>query len=151
MALAITSFPVPVSPWIKTAESTGATLSTSAINARNFGLDPIKSKVVIASLPYECATCSAFSPTDTRPLTVGEQTPTVNAIHFYDFMLQSRLARQQGKAALGWERIGLTLDGCSYKFHQVVPPERFGKKTSCAVPDRFVSIRPRSLRANEHD
>jgi hypothetical protein len=46
MALAITSFPVPVSPWIKTAESTGATLSTSVSNARNFGLDPIKSKVV---------------------------------------------------------------------------------------------------------
>src|SRR6202000_414545 len=42
------SFPVPVSPWINTAESTGATLSTSVINARNFGLDPIKSKVVIA-------------------------------------------------------------------------------------------------------
>ena len=47
MALAITSFPVPVSPWIKTAESTGATLSTSASNARNFGLDPIKSRVVM--------------------------------------------------------------------------------------------------------
>src|ERR1700733_8290427 len=55
MALAITSFPVPVSPWIKTAESTDATLSTSAINTRNFGLDPIKSKVVIALLLYECA------------------------------------------------------------------------------------------------
>ena len=48
MALAITSLPVPVSPWIKTAESTGATLSTSVSRARNFGLDPIKSKVVIA-------------------------------------------------------------------------------------------------------
>ena len=54
MALAITSFPVPVSPWIKTAESTGATLSTSASNARNFGLDPIKSKVVIALFLCEC-------------------------------------------------------------------------------------------------
>src|SRR5580698_529808 len=60
MALAITSFPVPVSPWIKTAESTGATLSTSAINARNFGLDPIKSKLVIALLLYKCGLCSAF-------------------------------------------------------------------------------------------
>ena len=60
MALAITSFPVPVSPWIKTAESTGATLSTSVINARNFGLDPIKSKVVIALLLYECEMCSGF-------------------------------------------------------------------------------------------
>ena len=48
MALAITSLPVPVSPWIKTAESTGAILSTSASRARNFGLDPIKSKLVIA-------------------------------------------------------------------------------------------------------
>src|SRR5579872_4564965 len=56
MALATTSFPVPVSPWIKTAESTGATLSTSAINARNFGLEPIKSKAVIDSLLYESDT-----------------------------------------------------------------------------------------------
>jgi hypothetical protein len=31
-----TSFPVPVSPWIRTAESTGATRVTSVINARNF-------------------------------------------------------------------------------------------------------------------
>src|SRR5277367_3744055 len=60
MALAITSFPVPVSPWIKTAESTGATLSTSVSNARNFGLDPIKSKVVTALLLYECEISSAF-------------------------------------------------------------------------------------------
>src|SRR5580698_8721676 len=50
MALAITSLPVPVSPWIRTAESTGATRSTSDSNARNFGLVPIKSKVVIAFL-----------------------------------------------------------------------------------------------------
>src|SRR5580698_8234628 len=50
IARAITSFPVPVSPWIKTAESTGATLATSVSNARNFGLDPIKSKVVIVFL-----------------------------------------------------------------------------------------------------
>src|SRR5580658_9803908 len=61
MALAITSFPVPVSPWIKTTDSTGATRSTSVSNARNFGLDPIKSKVVTALLLYECETCSAFS------------------------------------------------------------------------------------------
>src|SRR5271168_5304427 len=54
MALAITSFPVPVSPWIKTAESTGATISTSASNARNFELDPIRSKATIALLLYEC-------------------------------------------------------------------------------------------------
>jgi hypothetical protein len=59
--LAITSFPVPVSPWIKTAQSTGATLSTSVINARNFGLDPIKSKLVIALFLYECEIFSAFS------------------------------------------------------------------------------------------
>src|SRR5579862_63453 len=50
MALAITSFPVPVTPGIKTAESNGATLATSVSNARNFGLDPIKSKVVIVFL-----------------------------------------------------------------------------------------------------
>src|ERR1700733_13935682 len=47
MALATTSFPVPVSPWIRTAESTGATLSTSVRTVRNFGLDPIKSKIAI--------------------------------------------------------------------------------------------------------
>ena len=29
--------------------------------ARNFGLDPIKSKVVMALLLYECEICSAFS------------------------------------------------------------------------------------------
>jgi len=52
---------VPVSPWIKTAESTGATLATSVSNARNFGLDPIKSKVVIALFLYECQIFSAFS------------------------------------------------------------------------------------------
>src|ERR1700734_2945470 len=50
MARAITSFPVPVSPWIRTAESTGATLSTSVSNARNFALEPIKSRVVIVLL-----------------------------------------------------------------------------------------------------
>jgi hypothetical protein len=53
MALAITSFPVPVSPWINTAESTGATLATSANNAWNFGLDPIKFKLVISLVLYE--------------------------------------------------------------------------------------------------
>ena len=62
MALAITSFPVPVSPWIKTAESTGATLSTSVSNARNFGLDPIKSKVVIMRYSFmNVRFCSAFT------------------------------------------------------------------------------------------
>src|SRR5579863_7853292 len=53
MALAITSFPVPVSPWIKTAESTGAIMFIWLSKARNFGLDPIKSKVVKASLLYQ--------------------------------------------------------------------------------------------------
>jgi hypothetical protein len=71
MALAITSFPVPVSPWIKTAESTGATLATSVSNARNFGLDPIKSKVVIALFLYEYEICSAF------PLIVGKPPPWI--------------------------------------------------------------------------
>jgi hypothetical protein len=54
MALATTSFPAPVSPWINTAESTGATLATSASNAWNFGLDPIKFKLVISLVLYEC-------------------------------------------------------------------------------------------------
>ena len=66
MALAITSFPVPVSPWIKTAESTGATLATSAIIDRNLGLDPIKSNVVICVTPFECKTRSAFSSDQNR-------------------------------------------------------------------------------------
>jgi hypothetical protein len=51
---------VPVSPWIKTAESTGATLATSVINARSFGLDPIKSIVGITSLLYECGPSRVF-------------------------------------------------------------------------------------------
>src|SRR5580658_5243497 len=67
MALAITSFPVPVSPWIRTAESAGATLSTSAINVRNFGLDPIKSKLVIALFLSECKIRSAFSADQNDP------------------------------------------------------------------------------------
>jgi hypothetical protein len=54
MALAITSFPVPVSPWINTAESTGDTLTTSANNAWNFGLDPIKFRLVISLVLLEC-------------------------------------------------------------------------------------------------
>ena len=61
MALAITSFPVPVSPWINTAESTGATFATSVSNARNLGLDPIKSIVVIALFLYVSEICSTPS------------------------------------------------------------------------------------------
>jgi hypothetical protein len=53
MARAITSFPVPVSPWIRTAESTGAILSTSVNTARNFGLDPIKFDLVISLVLYQ--------------------------------------------------------------------------------------------------
>src|SRR5579863_5459590 len=53
MARAITSFPVPVSPWIRTAESTGAILSTSVNTARNFGLDPIKFELVISLVLYQ--------------------------------------------------------------------------------------------------
>ena len=60
MALAINSFPVPVSPWIRTAESTGAILFTSVSTARNFGLDPIKSEVVIALFLCECEMCLPF-------------------------------------------------------------------------------------------
>jgi hypothetical protein len=50
-----------------------------------------------------------------------------------------------------WKKIGLTLDRRSHKLHQVVPPERFGKKTNCAAPHRFVTIRPSALRTDEHD
>src|SRR5580658_564660 len=77
MALAITSFPVPVSPWINTAESTGATLATSANNAWNFGLDPIKFRLVISFALHECsrstisinqlALASSFLPCDPLP------------------------------------------------------------------------------------
>src|SRR5215475_7802814 len=41
MAWAMTSLPVPVSPWMSTEQSTGATSSTFSRTARNFGLDPI--------------------------------------------------------------------------------------------------------------
>jgi hypothetical protein len=41
MACAITSLPVPVSPWMRTVQSVGATTFTSSSNARNDGLDPI--------------------------------------------------------------------------------------------------------------
>src|SRR5579863_9988463 len=69
MALAITSLPVPVSPWIRTAESTGATLSTSWSKARNFALDPIKSKVVIVFLfPQIKSWLSAFTSLPGDPL-----------------------------------------------------------------------------------
>src|SRR5579863_7972447 len=69
MALAITSLPVPVSPWIRTAESTGATLSTSWSKARNFALDPIKSKVVIFFLfPQIKSLLSAFTSLPGDPL-----------------------------------------------------------------------------------
>ena len=37
----------------------------------SFGLDPIKSKVVIASLLYECEMCSAF------PLIAGKPPPWI--------------------------------------------------------------------------
>jgi hypothetical protein len=46
MSLA-TSFPAPVSLWIKTAGPAAAIPFTSAGKARNFGLDPIKARVVI--------------------------------------------------------------------------------------------------------
>jgi hypothetical protein len=46
--------PVPVSSWINTTEPTGATLATSANNAWNFGLDPIKFRRVISLVLYEC-------------------------------------------------------------------------------------------------
>src|SRR5579863_578823 len=61
MARAITSFPVPVSPWINTAQSTGATMSIWLSTARNFGLDPIKSIVVTVLLLYACQIYSPFS------------------------------------------------------------------------------------------
>src|SRR5580704_9668176 len=60
MALAITSFPVPVSPWIRTAESTGAILAKSVSTARNLGLDPIKSKVAIALVLSDGKCVSGF-------------------------------------------------------------------------------------------
>src|SRR5215510_10888101 len=44
MARAITSFPVPVSPRMRTAQSADATVVTSSRTALNFGLDPISSE-----------------------------------------------------------------------------------------------------------
>src|SRR5262245_60571394 len=52
MACAINSLPVPVSPWIRTAQSVGATVPTSSSTARKLELDPIKSEIgIILSLP----------------------------------------------------------------------------------------------------
>jgi hypothetical protein len=68
MALAITSFPVPVSPWIRTAESTGETISTNVINARNFGLDPIKSEIAMVFILSKGPHCAGHvSVLDFRP------------------------------------------------------------------------------------
>src|SRR5580704_13762959 len=44
------SLPVPVSPWMRTAQSTAATLRMSSRTALNCGLDPINSHVDIVSL-----------------------------------------------------------------------------------------------------
>src|SRR5579859_485491 len=71
MALAITSFPVSVSPWNNTAKFTGATLGTSANNAWNFALDPIKFRPVISLVLYEFGRSTislASSPLSRDPL-----------------------------------------------------------------------------------
>src|SRR5579872_7322148 len=44
MAWAINSLPVPVSPWINTAQSAGATIFTWSSTVRNFALLPIISR-----------------------------------------------------------------------------------------------------------
>src|SRR5215470_9040339 len=41
----MSSLPVPVSPWIRTAQSAGATVLTSSRTAANLGLDPMSSGV----------------------------------------------------------------------------------------------------------
>src|ERR1700747_3324523 len=53
MALAINSFPVPVSPRTKTVESVGATRSTSARTNSREGLLPM-----ISSNPFSAQPCS---------------------------------------------------------------------------------------------
>src|SRR4030095_1609053 len=50
MARAMSSLPVPVSPWTSTAQSVGATVPTSSSTARNFGLDPINSETDMVPL-----------------------------------------------------------------------------------------------------
>src|SRR4029453_8128766 len=47
MARAMSSLPVPVSPWMRTAQSVAATALTSSRMAASFGLDPISSEVDI--------------------------------------------------------------------------------------------------------
>src|SRR5271168_2273307 len=94
MALAITSFPVPVSPWIKTAESTGATMFIWLSTAWNFGLDPIKSKVVIALFLYGCENGSQFASASHPQLTMvllqwaDKLPPSMQSSDLVYFMLQ---------------------------------------------------------------
>src|SRR5262245_48368648 len=45
MARAMSSLPVPVSPWMRTAQSVAATALTSSRMVASFGLDPISSEV----------------------------------------------------------------------------------------------------------
>jgi hypothetical protein len=70
MALAMTSFPAPFSPWIEIAEWIGAALSTSVSNARNLGLDQITSEVAIALLLYACEICSVLASDQTGVFSV---------------------------------------------------------------------------------
>ena len=48
---------MPVSPWINTAQSDGATISISSTTAWNFRLDPIKSAIAIVFFLYRCVFC----------------------------------------------------------------------------------------------
>lgn len=52
---------------------------------------------------------------------------------------------------LGLKPIGLRPDRRFHELQQVVPPERLGKETSCAVPHRLFTIRSSSLRGDEYD
>src|SRR4030095_16806684 len=64
MARAMSSLPVPVSPWTSTAQSVGATVPTSSSTARNFGLDPINSKTDMVPLLArpECSSLGNVAP-----------------------------------------------------------------------------------------
>ena len=70
IARAINSFPVPVSPWISTVESVGATVSTSSSTLRSGALCPTISEKLIslrsssleedftpAGLVFNCSIC----------------------------------------------------------------------------------------------
>src|SRR5579863_624336 len=102
IACAINSLPVPVSPWIKTVESVGATRSTCWSTDSRAGLLPIT-----CSNLRSLDACSAFIPNLCKA-------PTENLL------------------ARGPIVFGSTLQSRSYAFEQDFIVKGFGQKFHCA-------------------